>query len=185
MFEPYIVEFIKIRVKAKKVFWVHHPCILQDNYIPKEYILLSYDRYEVIEKLQAENYLPTFLVYATYDKDRFHIIFSLDKEGDNVRVLSAYRPNLTYDWDITGKTRKKIMKCHICSGTMMQTKTDLPFKLTNRKTIVLNQVAVFQCVNCNQFLYENAIREQAEADIKLAEAQEAAALAMAAVQKPS
>lgn len=36
---------------------------------------------------------PSDLVLAQHRSDSFHVLFAADVEGDNVRVVTSYRPN--------------------------------------------------------------------------------------------
>ena len=45
------------------------------------------------ESYPADKYLPSFLVLAKTVTDAFHVLFALDQAGDNVRVVTAYRPD--------------------------------------------------------------------------------------------
>jgi len=49
------------------------------------------------------------------------------------------------------------MNCHICSGRMDQTKTDLPFKLDGDSIMIIKSVPVFQCSNCKEYILEDQV----------------------------
>ena len=51
----------------------------------------------------AIQYLPSYLVLA---EPRFHILFATDVEGDNIRIVTAYRPDLDV-WQTDLKTRRR------------------------------------------------------------------------------
>jgi hypothetical protein len=59
------------------------------RYITRKKILGSVGTYEIVESHPEDKYLPSHLVLAA---SRFHILFATDVEGDNVRVVTAYRP---------------------------------------------------------------------------------------------
>jgi hypothetical protein len=44
-------------------------------------------------------------VWATSEGGPFHALFAADVSGDNVRIVTAYRPN-TDEWDADLKSRK-------------------------------------------------------------------------------
>nr|VFK40991.1 MAG: hypothetical protein BECKSD772F_GA0070984_108216 [Candidatus Kentron sp. SD]VFK46780.1 MAG: hypothetical protein BECKSD772E_GA0070983_108016 [Candidatus Kentron sp. SD]VFK80865.1 MAG: hypothetical protein BECKSD772D_GA0070982_11697 [Candidatus Kentron sp. SD] len=53
-------------------------------------------------------------LYATYDghvftpeKEVFHVLFGVDVSDDNVRVITAYYPNL-HKWESNLKTRRTV-----------------------------------------------------------------------------
>ena len=54
---------------------------------------------------QLDNTLPSYLVWATSKSGPFHVLFAADVDGDNVRVVTADRPN-TEEWESDLKSRK-------------------------------------------------------------------------------
>ncbi|MCB1158700.1 MAG: YgiT-type zinc finger protein [Leptospiraceae bacterium] len=138
---------------------------LKGKSISKEYILLSYKRYEIIEEFPSDNFLPCFIVYSEYNQDKFHIIIAMDEEEDNVRILAAYYPNLE-TWEKNLKKRKKRVKCHICGGLMSGIHTDLPYKVDDKETIVVKQMPALQCNNCHQIILEEDTMQSLDGIIK-------------------
>jgi len=61
----------------------------------------------IIEEYQKDKYLPSYLVPSQYQGDIFHILFALDLEGENVRIVTAYRPN-PEEWEEGFRKRRKI-----------------------------------------------------------------------------
>jgi len=56
----------------------------------------STETYEIIEQYsesQKSWYLPSLLVYAEHGGTVIHILFAVDHDGDNVRVITVYRPD--------------------------------------------------------------------------------------------
>jgi hypothetical protein len=80
---------------------------MKGRYIPREIILASYSRYEVIEEYPADKYLPSYLIYSEYQGEEVHILFAIDTEGDNVRIITAYRPSPA-EWEEDLKTRRRL-----------------------------------------------------------------------------
>ena len=78
---------------------------LGGRYIPRQTILNAVDTYEIIEAYPQDKYLPSYLVLAQYSSDAFHILFATDTDGDNVRVVTAYRPSAD-EWEADLKTRR-------------------------------------------------------------------------------
>jgi len=68
--------------------------------------LVRRDNYEIVEAYPKDKYLPSYLVLARYDRDIFHVLFAADVDGDNVRVVTAYRPTKE-EWCEDLKTRRK------------------------------------------------------------------------------
>jgi hypothetical protein len=103
------LEFIRRCVGQGKVFWTYHVSMrLTGRFINRQAILRSHERYEIIEAYPKDKYLPSYLVYSEYQGDIFHILFAVDLEGVNVRIITAYRPNLE-DWEDGFKTRRDIV----------------------------------------------------------------------------
>ncbi len=40
------------------------------------------------------------------------------------------------------------MKCHVCGGEMTPICTDLPFKVSDKTIVILKDLPVLQCGNC-------------------------------------
>jgi len=53
--------------------------------------------YEIIEAYPKDKYLPSYLVYAVHQGQVLHILFAVDMGVDNVRVVTAYRPD-SHEW---------------------------------------------------------------------------------------
>jgi len=79
---------------------------LKQRFISRDAILNSVDTYEILEDYPHDKYLPSYLVLARYDMDVFHVLFATDVKGDNVRVVTAYRPSIE-EWCEDMKTRRK------------------------------------------------------------------------------
>ena len=100
------LEFIRRCVAQKKIFWTYHVNMrMRGRYIPREIILASHSSYEVIEEYPGDKYLPSYLIYSEYRGEQIHILFAIDTEGDNVRIITAYRPSPT-EWEEDFKTRR-------------------------------------------------------------------------------
>src|SRR6266571_5041501 len=41
----------------------------------------------------SPKYLPSYLLLARHGEEAFHVLFAVDVEGDNVRVVTSYRPD--------------------------------------------------------------------------------------------
>lgn len=55
------------------------------------------------------------------------------------------------------------MKCHVCGGELEKITTDLPFKRGKRSIVILKDLPVMQCANCNEFLIEDPVMERIDA----------------------
>jgi hypothetical protein len=68
-------------------------------------MVAAVDTYELVEAYPGDKYLPSYLVLAHHSSEYFHILFAADVEGDNVRVVTAYRPDPA-EWEANLKTRR-------------------------------------------------------------------------------
>ena len=98
--------FIRRCVQQRKLQWTYHINMrLEKRGISRHIILDSLAHYEIIEGYPDDKYFPSYLVYTEYQGEKFHILFALDEEGDNVRIVTAYRPN-PFEWTPDCKTRR-------------------------------------------------------------------------------
>ncbi len=101
------LEFIRRCVGARKVLWTYHVQMrLRGRSISRTEILDSAATYEVIEAYPEDKYLPSYLVYCRHGEEACHVLFATDLEGENVRVVTAYRPSLE-EWEADLKTRRR------------------------------------------------------------------------------
>lgn len=101
------LEFIKGCVAQKKIFWTYHVNMrMKERFIPRHFILDSVDQFEMIEEYPEDKYLPTYLVYSRFQNRVFHILFAVDLEGENVRIVTSYFPSLE-EWQPDLKTRRR------------------------------------------------------------------------------
>lgn len=101
------LEFIRRCAQQRKLFWTYHVNMrLRGRFIARRAILESIDDYEIIGEYPMDKYLPSYLVYSQHGGDIFHILFAADVEGDNVRIVTAYRPS-SEEWEADFKTRRQ------------------------------------------------------------------------------
>jgi hypothetical protein len=101
------LRFIQRCVRERKVLWTYHANIrLKGRFISRQAILESNVSYEIIEAYPRDKYLPSYLVYSEWEGDIFHILFAVDSEGDNVRIITAYRPDPD-EWEEDFRTRRR------------------------------------------------------------------------------
>jgi YgiT-type zinc finger domain-containing protein len=48
------------------------------------------------------------------------------------------------------------MKCRVCAGRLEPTRTDLPFKVTDRTIVIVKSLPVFQCDRCSEYSMDDA-----------------------------
>jgi hypothetical protein len=100
------VRFIQDCVRQRRIRWTYHVNIrLSGRFIPREWIFDATDTYELVEAYPEDKYLPSYLILARNGVDTFHVLFAADVDGDNVRVVTAYRPD-PREWRPDLKTRR-------------------------------------------------------------------------------
>jgi hypothetical protein len=88
------------------MLWTYHVNMrLQGRFIQRQTIIDAVDAYEIIEEYPKDKYLPSYLVLGQHGGDSFHVLFAVDVEGNNVRVVTAYRPSLE-EWETDLRTRR-------------------------------------------------------------------------------
>lgn len=101
------VRFVQDCIRRRRVLWTYHVNMrLSDRFIPPEMILESVEAYDLVEAYPGDQYLPSYLLLARHRSNAFHVLFAADVEGDNVRVVTSYRPD-PQEWEPDMKTRKR------------------------------------------------------------------------------
>jgi len=86
------LAFIQDCVRRRAVYWTYHVNIRLDRrHISRHEILAAVDSYQLVEEYPDDKYLPSYLVKAA---STFHVLFATDVPDRNVRVVTAYRPDL-------------------------------------------------------------------------------------------
>lgn len=100
------IAFVQDRVRRGRILWTYHVNMrLRNRFIPREVILAAVDTYELVESYPDDRYLPSYLLLAHRDAEVFHVLFAVDIAGDNVRVVTCYRPD-PREWQTDMKTRR-------------------------------------------------------------------------------
>ena len=55
------------------------------------------------------------------------------------------------------------MRCTVCGGDLVATKTDLPFKVTETAIVILKGLPVLACERCPSYLLEDAVLSRVDA----------------------
>ena len=98
--------FITKCVRERRIYWTYHVNMrLVGRHITRKEILEAVDDYELIESYPEDKYLPSYLVLGTFPATGFHVLFAADVEGDNVRIVTAYRPDLN-EWECDLRNRR-------------------------------------------------------------------------------
>ena len=99
--------FIQKCIRERSVYWTYHVNMrLAGRYISRGDIFETVDSYEIIESYPSDKYLPSYLVLATAAGDAFHVLFAVDVDSLNVRVVTAYRPS-PHAWEADLRTRRR------------------------------------------------------------------------------
>ncbi|HIM79315.1 MAG TPA: DUF4258 domain-containing protein [Dehalococcoidia bacterium] len=100
------VSFIQACVRGRRFLWTYHVHLrLQGRFVARQTILDAVDSYEIVEFYPDDKYLPSYLLLGRVSGDSIHVLFAADVLGDNVRVITIYRPSLE-EWEADFKTRK-------------------------------------------------------------------------------
>lgn len=54
------------------------------------------------------------------------------------------------------------MKCHVCGSNMTSLVTNLPFKVNETTIVVLKDLPVLQCNNCNEYLLDDPVMKRVD-----------------------
>lgn len=101
------LDFIKRCVTERRIFWTYHVNMrMKGRFIPRQIVLDSIQNYELIEEYPDDKYFPSYLVLSKYQDKIFHVLFAVDVEEKNVRIITAYYPSLE-EWNEGYKTRRK------------------------------------------------------------------------------
>ena len=93
------LAFIQRCVRERRVYWTYHLNMrIAGRNISRDEILTAVDTHAVIESYPEDKYRPSYLVMAVGGTSAFHVLFASDVEGNNVRIATAYRPNLD-EWE--------------------------------------------------------------------------------------
>ena len=79
---------------------------LKGRFVARQTILDAVESYDIVESYPDDKYLPSYLVLARPAGVAIHVLFATDVEGDNVRVVTAYRPS-PGEWEDDLKTRRR------------------------------------------------------------------------------
>ena len=103
---PEPLDFIKACVVARRVYWTYHVNMrLQLRSISRESILGWIANAEIIEENPRDKYLPSYLLRLGLGEDCLHVLVAVDVKGDNVRMVTAYRPDAG-EWSDDFRTRR-------------------------------------------------------------------------------
>ncbi len=101
-----LLDFIKSCIQLRKIRWTYHVNMrLKGRFISREAVLSSLEKYEIIEEYPEDKYLPSVLIYTTFQGEIFHIQIATDYENNYITIVTAYRPD-PFKWEKDFKTRR-------------------------------------------------------------------------------
>jgi hypothetical protein len=99
--------FIQECVRNRRILWTYHVNMrLEGRFIARDDIIRAVESFQIIEAYPEDKYLPSFLLLAKGEESAFHVLIAVDLEGDNVRIVTAYRPGQEH-WMPDLVTRRK------------------------------------------------------------------------------
>jgi YgiT-type zinc finger domain-containing protein len=128
---------------------------LKQRSLGSEILIKGADSLEIIESYPDDKYLPSFLLRGTHGSRAFHVQVAVDVEGENVRVVTMYIPDLSEMGLRISNQEAATMKCRVCSGLLEPRVTDLPFKIGDSSIVVLKALPVLQCRQCGEIEMED------------------------------
>ena len=78
---------------------------LRQRFVPRATITAAVESYELVEAYPEDKYFPSYLLLGRQNGRMFHVLFGTDIEGQNVRIVTAYRPSRE-EWEADMKTRR-------------------------------------------------------------------------------
>ena len=100
------VPFIQDCFRRGRILWTYHVNMrLAGRFIARESLLGAIETVELVEAYPGDKYLPSYLLLGRAGPDAFHLLVAVDVDGDNVRVVTAYRPDAV-EWREDLKTRR-------------------------------------------------------------------------------
>ena len=54
------------------------------------------------------------------------------------------------------------MKCLVCGAKLESVVTDMPFKVSNKKIVIVGDLPIHQCSQCREFLLDDFVMERVE-----------------------
>jgi YgiT-type zinc finger domain-containing protein len=58
--------------------------------------------------------------------------------------------------------KEEAMRCYQCGAKMEQVTTDLPFKIHTHSIVIVKNLPVWQCGNCNEYLLEDTVMNRVD-----------------------
>lgn len=100
------IAFIRTCIAEGKVFWTYHANMrLQRRALTRADVFGAAQSFALVEAYPDDKYLPSYLVLGYGPGGPLHVLIAADVDGDNIRIVTAYRPDLA-EWEDDLKTRR-------------------------------------------------------------------------------
>lgn len=100
------LAFIRECLREGRILWTYHVNMrLGQRFIARDTIVGTSESYEIVEEYPDDKYFPSYLILAQRQSAGFHVLLGVDVPGHNVRVVTAYYPDLE-EWEVDLKTRR-------------------------------------------------------------------------------
>lgn len=101
------IKFIQDCIQGQRIFWTYHVNMrLSERFLSRESILEAASSFEIVEEYPTDKYFPSYLLLGRTEFEVFHALIAVDVKGDNIRVVTAYRPS-SDEWVDDYKTRRQ------------------------------------------------------------------------------
>jgi hypothetical protein len=100
------LALIRECISSGKVLWTYHVTMrLRERRLTSDLLIAAVATLEIIEEYPEDKYLPSYLVRAEVPEFVFHAVIAVDAAGDNIRVVTMYRPG-PQKWNDDGRSRR-------------------------------------------------------------------------------
>lgn len=100
------IGFIRACFAEAKVFWTYHAHMrLQRRSLTRNDIFAAAASFVLVEAYPDDKYLPSYLVLGSSPAGSIHVLVAVDVAEDNIRIVTAYRPDPA-EWEDDLKTRR-------------------------------------------------------------------------------
>jgi hypothetical protein len=101
------LSFIQRCIRERRILWTYHVQMrLKGRTIRRDALLRAVETYDIIESYPDDKYLPSYLVLCQSDEGAAHLHIATDVSGDNVRIVTVYRPS-PREWEPNFRSRRK------------------------------------------------------------------------------
>ena len=100
------IGFVVQCLNEGRLYWTYHVNMrLASRGIARSEVLRAAGELQLVEAYPDDKYLPSYLLLARQPPGPYHVLCALDVEGNNVRIVTVYRPDST-EWK-DGLTKRR------------------------------------------------------------------------------